>query len=43
MSHIEAYKMLNTCYVSEGIDVIFSRARKEEIEWFNEEVRRKLH
>ena len=22
MSHIEAYKMLNTCDVSEGIDVI---------------------
>ena len=32
--------MLNTCDVSEGIDVIFSRARREEIEWFNEEVRR---
>ena len=39
MSHIEAYKMLNTCDVSEGIDVIFSRARREEIEWFYEEVR----
>ena len=39
-SHMEAYKMLNTFDVSERVDVIFSRARKEEIERFTEEVRR---
>ena len=31
--------MWNTFDVSEGVDIIFSRARREEIEWFNEEVR----
>ena len=38
-SHMEAYKMLNTFDVSERVDVIFSRARREGIERFNEEVR----
>ena len=38
-SHMEAYKMLSTFDVSERADVIFSRARREEIERFNEEVR----
>ena len=38
-SHMEAYKMLSTFDVSERVDVTFSRARREEIEWFNEEVR----
>ena len=38
-SHMEAYKMLSTFDVSERVDVIFSRARREEIERFNEEVR----
>jgi len=38
-SHIEAYKMLSTFYVSERVDVIFSRSRRKEIERFNEEVR----
>ena len=40
--HMEAYKMLNTFDVSEGVDVIFSRARREEIERFNEEVRQNI-
>ena len=38
-SHMEAYKMLNIFDVSERVDVIFSRARREEIERFYEEVR----
>ena len=38
-SHKEASKMLSTFDVSERVDVIFSRARREEIERFNEEVR----
>ena len=38
-SHMEAYKMLSTFYVSERVDVIFSRSRRKEIERFNEEVR----
>ena len=38
-THMEAYKMLSTFDVSERVDVIFSRARREEIERFNEEVR----
>ena len=38
-SHMEAYKMLSTFDVSERVDLIFSRARREEIERFNEEVR----
>ena len=38
-SHMEAYKMLSTLDVSERVDIIFSRARREEIERFNEEVR----
>ena len=38
-SHMEAYKMLSTFDVSERVDIIFSRARREEIERFNEEVR----
>ena len=38
-SHMEAYKMLITFDVSERVDLIFSRARREEIERFNEEVR----
>ena len=38
-SHMEVYKMLSTFDVSERVDVIFSRARREEIERFNEEVR----
>ena len=36
---MEAYKMSSTFDVSERVDVIFSRARREEIERFNEEVR----
>ena len=40
-SHMEAYKMLSTFDVSERVDVIFSRAREEEIERFNENVRQK--
>ena len=36
-SHMEAYKMLSTFDVSERVDVIFSRSRRKEIEWFNEE------
>ena len=38
-SHMEAYKMLSTFYVSERVDVMFSRSRRKEIERFNEEVR----
>ena len=38
-SHMETYKMLSTFDLSERVDVIFSRARREEIERFNEEVR----
>ena len=38
-SHMEAYKTLSTFDVSERVDVIFSRAGREEIERFNEEVR----
>ena len=38
-SHMEAYKMLNTFDVSERVDVMLSRARREDSEWFNEEVR----
>ena len=38
-SHMEAYKMLSTFDVSGRVDVIFSSARREEIERFNEEVR----
>ena len=41
--HMEAYKMLNTFDVSKRVDNIFSRARREEIEWFNEEDRIELH
>ena len=38
-SHMEAYKILSTLDVSERVDVAFSRARREDIERFNEEVR----
>ena len=38
-SHLEAYKMWKTFGVSERGDVIFSRARREEIERHNDEVR----
>ena len=38
-SHMEAYKMWKTFDVEERIDICFSRARREEVERFNEEVR----
>ena len=38
-SHLEAYKMWKTFDVSERVDVMFSRARREEIERHNDEVR----
>ena len=38
-SHLQAYKMWKTFDVSERVDVLFSRARREEIERHNEEVR----
>ena len=38
-SHMEAYKMWKTFDFSERVDVMFSRARKEEVERHNEEVR----
>ena len=38
-AHLEAYKMWKTYDVSERVDVMFSRARREEIERHNDEVR----
>ena len=38
-SHMQAYKMWKTFDISERVDVLFSRARREEIERHNEEVR----
>ena len=38
-AHLEAYKMWKTFDVSERVDVMFSRARREEIERHNDEVR----
>ena len=38
-SHLEAYKMWKTFDVSERVDVMFSRVRREEIERHNDEVR----
>ena len=38
-SHLEAYKMWKTFDVFERVDVMFSRARREEIERHNDEVR----
>ena len=38
-SHLEAYKTWKTFDVSERVDVLFSRARREEVERHNEEVR----
>ena len=36
---MQAYKMWKTFDISERVDDLFSRARREEIEWYNEEVR----
>ena len=36
---MQAYKMWKTFDVSERVDILFSRARREEIERHNEEVR----
>ena len=38
-AHMQAYKMWKTFDVSERVDTLFSRARREEIERHNEEVR----
>ena len=38
-AYLEAYKMWKTYDVSERVDVMFSRARREEIEQHNDEVR----
>ena len=38
-AHMEAYKMWRTFDVTERVDVLFSRARREEAERHNEEVR----
>ena len=38
-SHMEASKMWETFDVVERVDICFSRARREEVERFNEEVR----
>ena len=36
---MEAYKLWRTFDMTERIDVVFSRARREEIQWHNEHVR----
>ena len=38
-SHMEAYKLWRVFDSREGVDVLFSRARREEVERYNEEVR----
>ena len=38
-SHLQAYKMWKTFDVSERVEVLFSRARREEIERHNEDMR----
>ena len=38
-AHLEAYKMWKTFDVTERVDVLFSRARREEVERHNEEVK----
>ena len=38
-SHMEAYKQWKVFDSREGVDVLFSRARREEVERYNEEVR----
>ena len=39
-SHLEAYKMWKTYSDTESVYVLFSRARREEVECYNEDVRR---
>ena len=38
-SHLDAYKMWKTFDVSESVQVMFSRVRREEIELYNDEAR----
>ena len=38
-SHMETYKQWKVFDSREGVDVLFSRARREEVERYNEEVK----